>query len=156
MNPILIRTLKCVWNGLLVLFALLAALVIVPKGIEQVRSPLAPELDVYGYVGIGLLIAVWLCTASLASPFWFTVPVWFRVVIGVSLLALIAGYVWATNRYWGAPITFGPLVSSIDLFIYFGSIAAFMWPLLLLGRGYPTLFRRFQSRTRNERSDNPV
>ena len=74
MSPLLKRIFIYLWNTLLLGFSLFAALVILPKLPDMFRHPMTPELDVLGYLGVALVIASWICAASLASPFWFRVP----------------------------------------------------------------------------------
>ena len=150
MNPLIKRILPHIWNGVIVLFLALAAVVVVPKVSEQFSSPRAtPDAIAIGYVGIGALIGVFLCAVSVTSFFWFRVPIWFRVFIVFVIAALAVGYFRVSALYASSPRAFGSAVSGAELFTFFGTLAAFTFPLLFTGYGYPGLFRRLGQRSRN-------
>ena len=150
MNPLVKRSLPHIWNSVVVLFIILATVVVVPKVRDQFTSSRAtPDVIAMGYVGIGALIGVFLCAISVLSLFWFRVPIWFRVFISLVIAALAIGYFRVAALYASSPGAFGSAVSGGELFIFFGTLAAFTFPLLFTGYGYPGLIQRLWQRSRD-------
>jgi hypothetical protein len=144
------RTLPHIWNALVFLLIAFAAIVVVPKVRGQFTSPRAtPDMIAIGYVGIGALIGVFLCAVSVTSFFWFRVPLWFRVFTIAVIVTLAVGYFRVSALYASSPRAFGSAVSGVELFTFFGILAAFTFPLLVTGYGYPGLIQRIWHRSRN-------
>ena len=64
-------------------------------------------------------------------------------MLALCAAALVIGYFLAASRYarsWFQP---GPYMADSELWVFFGTLAAFTWPHLLLGRGYPALLQRW-------------
>ena len=142
MNPLIKRTLPHLWNALVGLFIIFAAMVVLPKVREQFTySRATPDMIAVGYVGIGALIGVFLCAVSVTSFFWFRVPVWFRAVGGLVLAALVVGHFRVSALYASSPQAYGSAVS------FFGALGVFMFAPLVLGYGYPGLIQRFWRRS---------
>jgi hypothetical protein len=144
------RILPHIWNVLVFLFIAFVAVLVVPKVREQLTAPRAtPDMIAIGYVGIGVLIGVVLCAVSVTSFFWFRVPVWFRIFTAIIIAALVAGYFRVCSLYASSPHAFGNPVSGSELFTFFGTLAAFTFPLLVTGYGYLGLIQRIWHRSRN-------
>lgn len=146
----MIRALPYVWNALAVLVIALAVVAVVPRAWGQFTAPRAtPDVIAIGYIGIGALTGVVLCAVSVMSVFWFRVPVWFRVFTALTIVSLTFGYLRVSALHGSSPSAWGSAVSEVELATFFGTLAAFTFPLVVTGHGYPGLIQRIWRRSRN-------
>lgn len=144
MNALIQKIFPAVWNCIVILFVGAASLITIPKILHQFSTPnMTPDMKAMGYVGIGVLIGVWICGAAVMSFVWFRVPTWFRIAIGLVISVLAAGYFRAMVLWNSSSQAFPGPVDTLEALIFFGTIALFTSPLLLTGLGYPGIIQNF-------------
>lgn len=146
------------WNVIIALFIGLAAFVIVPKIIGQFQwldrfseGALRDRVVMMGFQGIGLLMVIAFGAFSLSSVFWRKVSWgWRGLFIGV-LVSSVGGVVVAIQI---DQANMG-LVAYGDYLAFLIGAAVIVFPIALVGVGYPKLLLDAWRRILGRRQDEP-
>lgn len=143
------KALKIIWNILVTAFASFSTLVLLRRIIPQFTHAEEPVMVAAGLEGVGVLLLLLVACATLTSPLWFRCASWFRIILGLLLVAMLIGsyYVAQTFHKSFGPNLFGVMAG--DHIAFFVSYVAVTFPLLVFGWGYPALILRLFARKPN-------